>query len=160
MNTSISTCHYKFHGFPNKKKSPLFLANTDLLAILLGKDSNGFKLLGKKLNGLGLGFFWNSIEKKKNLIKGNNNKFGSQSAKLIFFYFFFVFLLYYSFHGVPAEERLHWRTFLVKLGADNLKGAKNEELFVASHKYVNVHCTNYLFMGHVMHLLHLLRHAQ
>lgn len=40
------------------------------------------------------------------------------------------------FHGVPAEERLHWRSFLVKLGADNLKGAKNEELFVASHKYV------------------------
>lgn len=26
--------------------------------------------------------------------------------------------------------------FLVKLGADNLKGARNEELFVASHKYV------------------------
>lgn len=90
MNTSISTCHYKFHGFPNKKKSPLFLANTDLLAILLGKDSNGFKLLGKKLNGLGLGFFWNSME-KKNLIKGNNNKLGSQSAKLIFFYFFLFF---------------------------------------------------------------------
>lgn len=54
---------------PIKKKSPLFLANTDLLAILLGKDSNGFKLLGKKLNGLGLGFFWNSIEKKKILLK-------------------------------------------------------------------------------------------
>lgn len=41
------------------------------------------------------------------------------------------------YHGVPAEERLHWRSFLVKLGADNLKGAKNEELLVASHKYVN-----------------------
>jgi hypothetical protein len=38
------------------------------------------------------------------------------------------------FHGVPAEERLHWRSFLVKLGAENLKGAKNEELLVASHK--------------------------
>ncbi|KAL6006295.1 hypothetical protein ACLOJK_040341 [Asimina triloba] len=42
------------------------------------------------------------------------------------------------FHGVPAEERLHWRSFLVKLGADNLRGAKNEELFVASHKEINM----------------------
>uniref|UniRef100_A0A0E0KLR2 Smr domain-containing protein n=1 Tax=Oryza punctata TaxID=4537 RepID=A0A0E0KLR2_ORYPU len=42
------------------------------------------------------------------------------------------------FHGVPAEERLHWRSFLVKLGADNLKGAKNEELLVASHKSVSI----------------------
>lgn len=41
-----------------------------------------------------------------------------------------------SFHGVPAEERLHWRSFLVKLGADNLKGVKNEELLVACHKSV------------------------
>lgn len=41
----------------------------------------------------------------------------------------------FSFNGVPAEERLHWRSFLVKLGADNLKGVKNEELLVASHKY-------------------------
>lgn len=41
-----------------------------------------------------------------------------------------------SFNGVPAEERLHWRSFLVKLGADNLKGVKNEELLVACHKYV------------------------
>lgn len=47
-----------------------------------------------------------------------------------------LLLVWYSrFHGVPAEERLHWRSFLVKLGTDNLKGAKNEELFVASHKY-------------------------
>ncbi|KAL5542629.1 hypothetical protein UlMin_010339 [Ulmus minor] len=38
------------------------------------------------------------------------------------------------FNGVPAEERLHWRSFLVKLGADNLKGVKNEELLVACHK--------------------------
>ncbi|URE38728.1 RuBisCO large subunit-binding protein subunit beta, chloroplastic [Musa troglodytarum] len=44
----------------------------------------------------------------------------------------------FIFHGVPAEERLHWRSFLVKLGADNLKGAKNEELLVASHKSVFV----------------------
>ncbi|KAF3782476.1 hypothetical protein EJ110_NYTH34233 [Nymphaea thermarum] len=42
------------------------------------------------------------------------------------------------FHGVPAEERLHWRSFLVKLGADNLEGAKNEELLVASHKSVYI----------------------
>ncbi|RWR72417.1 SNARE-like superfamily protein [Cinnamomum micranthum f. kanehirae] len=47
-------------------------------------------------------------------------------------------ILVERFHGVPAEERLHWRTFLVKLGADNLKGAKNEELFVASHKSVYI----------------------
>lgn len=43
------------------------------------------------------------------------------------------------FNGVPAEERSHWRSFLVKSGADNLKGARNEELFVASHKYVILH---------------------
>ncbi|KAG6481664.1 hypothetical protein ZIOFF_058282 [Zingiber officinale] len=42
------------------------------------------------------------------------------------------------FHGVPSEERLHWRSFLVKLGAENLKGTKNEELLVASHKSVFV----------------------
>ncbi|KAL5156517.1 hypothetical protein HKD37_15G041468 [Glycine soja] len=42
------------------------------------------------------------------------------------------------FHGVPAEERLHWRSFLVKLGADNLKGVKNEELLVACHKSVYI----------------------
>ncbi|URE38725.1 RuBisCO large subunit-binding protein subunit beta, chloroplastic [Musa troglodytarum] len=47
-------------------------------------------------------------------------------------------ILVERFHGVPAEERLHWRSFLVKLGADNLKGAKNEELLVASHKSVFV----------------------
>ncbi|XP_010933392.1 uncharacterized protein [Elaeis guineensis] len=47
-------------------------------------------------------------------------------------------ILIERFHGVPAEERLHWRSFLVKLGADNLKGAKNEELFVASHKSVYI----------------------
>lgn len=44
-----------------------------------------------------------------------------------------IFTLF-SFNGVPAEERLHWRSFLVKLGADNLKGVKNEELLVACHK--------------------------
>ncbi|KAL5561173.1 hypothetical protein UlMin_030920 [Ulmus minor] len=38
------------------------------------------------------------------------------------------------FNGVPVEERLHWRSFLVKLGADNLKGGENEELLVACHK--------------------------
>ncbi|KAJ4951876.1 hypothetical protein NE237_028708 [Protea cynaroides] len=47
-------------------------------------------------------------------------------------------ILVERFHGVPTEERLHWRSFLVKLGADNLKGAKNEELFVASHKSVYI----------------------
>ncbi|KAM0935357.1 putative Longin-like domain superfamily, AP complex, mu/sigma subunit, coatomer subunit zeta protein [Dioscorea sansibarensis] len=47
-------------------------------------------------------------------------------------------ILIERFHGVPSEERLHWRSFLVKLGADNLKGAKNEELFVASHKSVYI----------------------
>ncbi|XP_031503719.1 uncharacterized protein LOC116266594 [Nymphaea colorata] len=47
-------------------------------------------------------------------------------------------ILLERFHGVPAEERLHWRSFLVKLGADNLEGAKNEELLVASHKSVYI----------------------
>ncbi|CAA6668203.1 unnamed protein product [Spirodela intermedia] len=47
-------------------------------------------------------------------------------------------ILIERFHGVPPEERLHWRSFLVKLGSDNLKGAKNEELFVASHKSVYI----------------------
>ncbi|KAJ8420500.1 hypothetical protein Cgig2_019164 [Carnegiea gigantea] len=45
-------------------------------------------------------------------------------------------ILVERFNGVPAEERLHWRSFLVKLGAENLKGAKSEELFVASHNCV------------------------
>ncbi|KAH1207349.1 Coatomer subunit zeta-1 [Glycine max] len=40
--------------------------------------------------------------------------------------------------GVQWEERLHWRSFLVKLGADNLKGVKNEELLVACHKSVYI----------------------
>ncbi|XP_075653473.1 uncharacterized protein LOC142623873 [Castanea sativa] len=47
-------------------------------------------------------------------------------------------ILVERYHGVPTEERLHWRSFLVKLGTDNLKGAKNEELFVASHKSVYI----------------------
>lgn len=46
------------------------------------------------------------------------------------------FYAHCSFNGVPAEERLHWRSFLVKLGAENLRGVKNEELLVACHKYV------------------------
>ncbi|XP_021302887.1 uncharacterized protein LOC8059257 isoform X2 [Sorghum bicolor] len=47
-------------------------------------------------------------------------------------------ILIERFHGVPAEERLHWRSFLVKLGSENLKGSKNEELHVASHKSVSI----------------------
>ncbi|XP_021896227.1 uncharacterized protein LOC110813415 [Carica papaya] len=47
-------------------------------------------------------------------------------------------ILIERFNGVPAEERLHWRSFLVKLGADNLRGVKNEELLVASHKSVYI----------------------
>lgn len=42
------------------------------------------------------------------------------------------------FNGVPAEERLHWRSFLVKLGAENLRGVKSEELLVACHKSVYI----------------------
>ncbi|KAJ7542659.1 hypothetical protein O6H91_09G007300 [Diphasiastrum complanatum] len=42
------------------------------------------------------------------------------------------------FHSVPGEERLHWRSFLVKLGTDNLNGARDDELFVASHKSVYI----------------------
>ena len=49
-------------------------------------------------------------------------------------------MFYCRFNGVPAEERLHWRSFLVKLGADNLKGVKNEEILVACHKYVYYSC--------------------
>ncbi|KAM0935355.1 putative coatomer subunit zeta protein [Dioscorea sansibarensis] len=45
-------------------------------------------------------------------------------------------ILIERFHGVPSEKRLHWRSFLMRLGADNLKGAKNEELFVVSHNYI------------------------
>ncbi|KAL0425099.1 UNVERIFIED_CONTAM: DEAD-box ATP-dependent RNA helicase 15 [Sesamum radiatum] len=47
-------------------------------------------------------------------------------------------ILVERFNGVPAEERLHWRSFLVKLGADNLRGVKNEELLVANHKSVYI----------------------
>ncbi|KAI3819866.1 hypothetical protein L1987_13718 [Smallanthus sonchifolius] len=55
-------------------------------------------------------------------------------------------ILVERFNGVPGEERLHWRSFLVKLGADNLKGVKNEELCVASHKSVYI---VYTVLGHV-----------
>lgn len=65
-----------------------------------------------------------------------------QSSKILSLIFFQC-----SFQGVPTEERLHWRSFLVKLGADNLRRAKNEELFVASHKYVN-HLLLYLWVLH------------
>lgn len=41
-----------------------------------------------------------------------------------------------SLNGIPMEETLHWRSFLVKLGTENLSGVKNEELLVACHKYV------------------------
>jgi hypothetical protein len=41
------------------------------------------------------------------------------------------------FHGVPTEERIHMRPFLVKLGSENLKGSKNEELHIPSHKYIS-----------------------
>ncbi|KAG6422271.1 hypothetical protein SASPL_118837 [Salvia splendens] len=47
-------------------------------------------------------------------------------------------ILVERFNGVPAEERLHWRSFLVKLGVDNLRGVKNEELLVANHKSVYI----------------------
>ncbi|CAI9773633.1 unnamed protein product [Fraxinus pennsylvanica] len=50
-------------------------------------------------------------------------------------------ILVERFNGVPAEERLHWRSFLVKLGADNLKGVKSEELLVACHNgFKTEHC--------------------
>ncbi|KAD4584733.1 hypothetical protein E3N88_22334 [Mikania micrantha] len=55
-------------------------------------------------------------------------------------------ILVERFNGVPGEERLHWRSFLVKLGADNLKGVKNEELLVACHKSVYI---VYTVLGHV-----------
>ncbi|XP_055816852.1 uncharacterized protein LOC129886269 [Solanum dulcamara] len=41
-------------------------------------------------------------------------------------------------NGVPIEESLHWRSFLVRLGAENLRGVKNEELLVACHKSVYI----------------------
>ncbi|KAA8540482.1 hypothetical protein F0562_024599 [Nyssa sinensis] len=47
-------------------------------------------------------------------------------------------ILVERFNGVPSEERLHWRSFLVKLGAENLKGVKNDELLVACHKSVYI----------------------
>ncbi|MBA0734977.1 hypothetical protein Gogos_018862, partial [Gossypium gossypioides] len=47
-------------------------------------------------------------------------------------------ILVEHFNGVLAEKQLHWRSFLVKLGVDNLKGVKNEELFVASHKSIYI----------------------
>ncbi|XP_074314030.1 uncharacterized protein LOC141649220 [Silene latifolia] len=47
-------------------------------------------------------------------------------------------ILIERFNGVPSEERSHWRSFLLKLGAENSKAAKSEELFVAHHKSVFV----------------------
>ncbi|KAK8618949.1 hypothetical protein V6N13_132924 [Hibiscus sabdariffa] len=67
-------------------------------------------------------------------------------------------ILVERFNGVPAEERLHWRSFLVKLGAENLKGVKNEELLVASHKTksgVNDVCYNQKALLNCMKHLHL-----
>uniref|UniRef100_A0A6N2KAY8 Coatomer subunit zeta n=1 Tax=Salix viminalis TaxID=40686 RepID=A0A6N2KAY8_SALVM len=54
-------------------------------------------------------------------------------------------ILIERFSGVPAEERLHWRSFLVKLGADNLKGVRNEELLVASHNLYCLHMAEVIF---------------
>ncbi|OAE24302.1 hypothetical protein AXG93_1052s1250 [Marchantia polymorpha subsp. ruderalis] len=42
------------------------------------------------------------------------------------------------YHGLPPDERLQWRSFLLKLTADNLKNARDDEQFVASHKAVFV----------------------
>ncbi|XAR50556.1 hypothetical protein NMG60_11004911 [Bertholletia excelsa] len=47
-------------------------------------------------------------------------------------------ILVERFNGVPPEERLHWRSFLVKLGAENLRAIRNEELLVACHKSIHV----------------------
>ncbi|XP_060186281.1 uncharacterized protein LOC132615683 [Lycium barbarum] len=47
-------------------------------------------------------------------------------------------ILVERFNGVPTEESLQWRSFLVRLGAENLRGVKNEELLVACHKSVYV----------------------
>uniref|UniRef100_A0A7N2LPP7 Coatomer subunit zeta n=1 Tax=Quercus lobata TaxID=97700 RepID=A0A7N2LPP7_QUELO len=65
-----------------------------------------------------------SIPEKKNILLNQEN---DQLFHLL------LRNLINKFNGVPAEERLHWRSFLVKLGADNLKGVKNEELLVACH---------------------------
>lgn len=62
-----------------------------------------------------------------------------------------------SFNGVPAEERLHWRSFLVKLGSENLKGVKNEELLVACHKYIYLSflLSMYLITNSALHFKHM-----
>ena len=47
----------------------------------------------------------------------------------------FYMLLMRSFHGVPPEERSQWRGYLIKLGADNLVGARDEEQFIACFRF-------------------------
>ncbi|KMT02679.1 hypothetical protein BVRB_9g203560 [Beta vulgaris subsp. vulgaris] len=47
-------------------------------------------------------------------------------------------ILVERFNGVPSEERLHWRSFLLNLGETNLNGVKTEEHFVAHHKSVYI----------------------
>eukprot|EP00850_Spirogloea_muscicola_P008629 SM000046S16410 [mRNA] locus=s46:398777:401110:- [translate_table: standard] len=42
------------------------------------------------------------------------------------------------FQGLPAEERGQWRSFLVKLGVENLPRAREEEDLVAHHRSVHV----------------------
>lgn len=43
-----------------------------------------------------------------------------------------------KFFDVPLEERSQWRSFLVKLGADNLPNARDDEHFVAMFRHVFV----------------------
>ncbi|GAB4850081.1 hypothetical protein Ancab_029379 [Ancistrocladus abbreviatus] len=52
-------------------------------------------------------------------------------------------ILVERFNGVPVEEGLQWRAFLVKLGAENIKGIRNAELLVASHKSTYIVYTVY-----------------
>ncbi|KAL2938900.1 DNA polymerase processivity factor [Bienertia sinuspersici] len=50
-------------------------------------------------------------------------------------------ILVERFNGVPSEERVHWRSFLTKLGQTNLKGVKHDdELFIAYQKCISVYC--------------------
>jgi hypothetical protein len=84
-----------------------------------------------------------SEEREEGISKSFETLIGSESSLQAFIMILCVLftnragnVLLERFHGLPAEERLHWRSFLVKLTTENLKTSRDDEVYVASHKSV------------------------
>lgn len=84
-----------------------------------------------------------SEEREEGISKSVETLIGSESSLQAFIMILCVLftnragnVLLERFHGLPAEERLHWRSFLVKLTTENLKTSRDDEVYVASHKSV------------------------